>query len=589
LCETSIYFKDDLSCNYCKQGRRLLTGKTVDFNHDYLTRQIIAYIGNKRKLLLLIHRALALIPGAISSGTVFVDFFSGSGIVSRLARMLGFEVHANDWEEYTRVINTAYLTINKSELSLLFTREGGVKAVLDRLNTLPEPCIEEQYMARYYAPAKIDIEQCDFRKERLFYTRSNALAIDKIRNAIEELYPLSEMREKNQKKRNLLLALLIYEAATHTNTSGVFKAYHKGFGGHNGDALKRILAPIHLKYPVLIDSPEKCFVYKEDANTLAKRKKPWRIDIAYIDPPYNQHQYGSNYHILNTIALWDKKPAPLEYNKNGVLKDKAAIRKDWVKTRSDYCYRDKAVSAFEDLIANVNSKYILISYSTEGIIPFEQMKKICSGKGEVSIITNEYTKYPGGKQSNLRINKNIEFVMIIDTSKKSSPLHIIQIDKMIKIRKLLLLFKKRFLRAELSKNFELIEDGYSIKVNLPSGTFKMKSPYFFEIETPPDIYNLDWKDIDILYQKLENCVCISKEEELEEIMANIDGDYKKSLYFVKFIPNTLKKLAHKKYRTSYYYWKNRILEVQNRCPDIFSVVKHRIENVFSVAEKRFNN
>jgi len=566
-----------------------LIGTAVDFNHEYLTRQIIAYIGNKRKLLPLFYKALKMIPDATSPGLIFVDLFSGSGVISRFARMLGFKVHANDWEEYTRVINTAYLTINRSELSELFKKEGGIESLLEKLNKLQAPSQEDQYIAKYYAPAKNNPEQCDFRKERLFYTRSNALTIDKIRNGIEELYPPSDRSEKNLKKRNLLLALLIYEAATHTNTSGVFKAYHKGFGGHSRDALRRILAPIGLSYPVLIDSPEKCYVYMEDANTLVKRKKHWRIDIAYIDPPYNQHQYGSNYHILNSIALWDRIPAPLEYNKNGVLKHKAGIRKDWVKTRSDYCYRDRAVNAFEDLISNLDAKYIMISYSTEGIIPFREMKEICSGKGEVSLVANEYTKYPGGKQSNQRINKNIEFVIIIDTAKKSSPANMKQIEKRIKTGELLLIFKKRFLRKELSKNFELIEDGYYINVNLPSGSFQLKSHYFFEIENPLNIDKMDWKDIDTLYKKLESCICRNKEEELEEIIGNIDGEVKKSLYFIRMIPDTLKKLAHKKYMKSYYYWKQRIIEIQNKYSEMFTSIRDKMETVFDIAEKRFNN
>ena len=112
----------------------------------------------------------------------------------------------------------------------------------------------------------------------------------------------------------------------------MFKAYHKGFGGHGKDALSRILAPIVLPFPRLPSSLSPAKVYSMDANRLVRELPP--VDIAYLDPPYNQHQYGSNYHILNTIALWDRIPAPLALNARGELLEKAAIRKDWVNTRS---------------------------------------------------------------------------------------------------------------------------------------------------------------------------------------------------------------------------------------------------------------
>ena len=138
-----------------------------------------------------------------------------------------------------------------------------------------------------------------------------------------------------------------------------------------------------------------CFV--QDANILAASGEIPEGGITYLDPPYNQHQYGSNYHMLNTIALWDKIPAPMVLNEKGVLREKAAIRKDWVKTRSSYCYRSKAEEAFAGLMKSIRSDKILISYSNDGVIPFEAMMDICDEKGKTGILSNEYTKYRGGR------------------------------------------------------------------------------------------------------------------------------------------------------------------------------------------------
>ena len=350
----------------------------MDFNSPFLTEQIIAYIGNKRKLLNLIYNALEQTLPEIKPGLKFFDAFSGSGVVSRLAKHLNFEVYSNDWENYSYIINNGYIKTDRKDIITLFGSEKKLIGYLNEINNLPAPEYGEQYISKFYAPESFNIDEADFRVERLFYTRENAFQIDKIRNYIDKYHPMSS----DNRLRYFLLGLLLYQCATHTNTSGVFKAFHKGFGGHNRDALKRILSPIRLEYPQLIDSDYPVHIFREDTGKLAESDRIRNIDIAYLDPPYNQHQYGSNYHLLNTIALWDKINAPLVLNERGVLKEKAAIRKDWTATKSDYCYTEPAITSFASLIKNLDAEYILISYSTDGLIPFEVMKDICAEKGK---------------------------------------------------------------------------------------------------------------------------------------------------------------------------------------------------------------
>ena len=562
----------------------------MELREPYLSSQIIAYIGNKRGLLPLIHEAiLNVLPNGVRPGIRFFDPFAGSGVVSRLAKKLNFEVIANDWEEYSFIINTAYLSINKSDIPSIFESERRLKDLLYHFNNLPDSHEEEQYIAKYYAPSTVDIDKVDFRKERLFYTRQNALAIDKIRNEIDRIFPPKKKTYVNQRRRQLSIALLLYEAATHTNTSGVFKAYHKGFGGHNKDALTRILAPIKLRYPCLCESNYPCVVYKDDATDLAQYGLLDEFDIAYLDPPYNQHQYGSNYHLLNTIAVWDKIPAPLELNEKGVLRDKAAIRKDWIETRSDYCYKVKAEAAFKDLIESIRAHYIIVSYSTDGIIPFEDVKDICADKGDVNILTNEYVKYRGGKQSNGRSNLNIEYVLIIDSEKKALKQSLAVVDKTILVKKVLILFKKRYSELKLSNHFDLVESDNRIERVIQDKRMKLATPDFFELNPPDYIDELSIRALKELYNCLSLSACETKEEELQEIMDKLDGSREKVDEYLKLIPNTLRKLAHKKYKDAFFTWLERVKNLEEGYPESYALIDSKVRAVEEQAYKRFSN
>ena len=426
-------------------------------NDPYLKEQLITYIGNKRRLLPLIQKTLS--TSSCTKGMRFLDLFSGSGVVSRLGRLMGFQVISNDWEEYARILGESHLSLCREDLSRLFGSESELHSLLEMINNLPPLPEERGYMSRYYAPSHMDIQKADYRRERLFYTRENALRIDSIRSFIEDRYPAGK-DETTDESRYLLISLLLGEASKHTNTSGVFKAYHKGFGGHGKDALNRILAPINLPFPQLPTGLSPAEVHCMDANRLARELPP--VDIAYLDPPYNQHQYGSNYHILNTIALWDRIPAPLELNGKGVLREKAAIRKDWIKTRSPYCYRGQAEEAFRDVLDNLDAGRILISYSNDGLIPFETMMDICENKGRVSIVSNEYTKFRGGRQSNSRLHSNIEFVLVIDSRKTANSRTRNRIRRLMLLRQAALMEKKVYKRdcfpeaVEGCRDFKLV-------------------------------------------------------------------------------------------------------------------------------------
>ena len=272
----------------------------MDAADGYLSDQLIAYIGNKRALLPFLRGVFSALPLDPRRST-FLDPFSGSGSVSRLARSMGFAVRANDWEPYSYIINSCHLGLCPADLGALFPSGGGITAVLDELNSLPSPPPERRYISRHYAPRTT--EGADWRTERLFYTTENALRIDAIRQRIEEMFPGTPAVEPDFLRKAALLAPLLYQAATHTNTSGVFKACHKGFGGHGRDGLRRIMGPVLLRLPVLWDSPARAEVACTDAAAFLSTRTG---ELCYLDPPYAVHQYGSNYFMLNSIALWDR-------------------------------------------------------------------------------------------------------------------------------------------------------------------------------------------------------------------------------------------------------------------------------------------
>jgi adenine-specific DNA-methyltransferase len=385
----------------------------------YASTRLIAYIGNKRALLPFI-LPVFLELGAEDRISHFLDPFAGSGAVSRLARSLGWAVMANDVEEYSRAVNEAWLGVSSDELPTLFAAEGGLDAVLASLNGMhPErgdaspPCPVEPYISRHYAPA--NTENADWRRERLFYTRENGLFLDRARCAIDYLRPPSRGGAAHSRgtraqeaERAILLGLVVYEAATHANTSGVFKACHKGFGGHGRDALGRILSPMGLERPLLW-AGEPAEVGCEDAASFCAGRP---ADLCYLDPPYNQHQYGSNYHLLNTIARWDRPPVSEERTGDGSLLSAAGIPMAWRETRSAFCSARTAGEAFRDLLAAVDARSILLSYNTEGIVPTEELFDILSDRADVRLRSQGYVKYRGGRQSASSRARNREILFL---------------------------------------------------------------------------------------------------------------------------------------------------------------------------------
>ena len=87
-------------------------------NPDYLSRQLITYIGNKRGLLGYIGSAVERVKRRIGKSRIRVfDVFSGSGVVSRYLKAHASLLISNDLEDYATVVARCYLR-NRSTVDL---------------------------------------------------------------------------------------------------------------------------------------------------------------------------------------------------------------------------------------------------------------------------------------------------------------------------------------------------------------------------------------------------------------------------------------------------------------------------------------
>ncbi len=349
-------------------------------NKDFLTEQIITYIGNKRALLNFIEAAVNLVKKELNLKQISaVDVFSGSGVVSRLLKQHCYELHCNDLEDYAETINRCYLS-NKNEID---------EQEMDRWftflkNNLKDESLKAGFITRLYCPKDDDnIKE----NERVFYKNRNGKYIDTCRQLLDEV---------PEPYKTLFLGPLLYEASTKNNTSGVFKGFyknsktHKGqFGGDGKNALKRILADIEIKKPILSNYSSKIVIHKEDCNYLATQLP--HLNLAYLDPPYNQHPYGSNYFMLNLINNY-KEPTDISIV--------SGIPKKWNK--SSFNVKSTALNTMRNLCEKLDVDYILISFSSEGFITYNEMVNMLKKLGDVRVFDKKYNVYRASRNLNNR-------------------------------------------------------------------------------------------------------------------------------------------------------------------------------------------
>jgi adenine-specific DNA-methyltransferase len=330
---------------------------------------VIKYIGSKRTLVPLIQRVARHLP--VRSAC---DIFAGTTRVGQGLRRAGLEVLSNDVASYSEALGYAYIAADAS------TDRAKVARVLRELADLSGT---PGYFTRTFCI------------EARYFQAHNGARIDAIRDAIDS-YDLTAT------ERGLVLTSLLEGADRVDSTTGLQMAYLKTWAARSYNDLE-------LRLPEEVPGPAGS-VSRVDANELAPSLD---VDLVYIDPPYNQHSYFSNYHIWETLVRWD---APETY---GI----ANKRIDCRDVKSDYNSKRRARMAFDDLLERLNVPWMLVSFNNEGYHDPSHVYEMLSEHGYVNFIEVDFKRYVGaqigiynpqgkkvGAVSHLR-NKEILFVV----------------------------------------------------------------------------------------------------------------------------------------------------------------------------------
>lgn len=329
------------------------------------------YIGSKFKLSSWINEEVKKIVGDDLSQKVFCDIFAGTGIVGRTFKKEVKQVISNDLEHYSYVLNKNYIE-NHEEIP-------NCEKYIEELNNLP--LIDDGFIYQNYCMGS--------GSQRQYFSDENGKKIDTIRTKIKEWYSDEKIEDNLY---YFLLASLLESADKIANTASVYGAFLKHIKKSASKEL--VLQPAHF-----IENDNSHQVFNTDSNELIKEISG---DILYLDPPYNQRQYSSNYHMLNTITKYD----------NFIPKGKTGLRE---YNRSDYSKKNKVHNSFEDLIKNAKFKYIFLSYNNEGLMSENDVKNIMEKYGKYSLKTKEYQRFKADKTEsrNHKADKTYEYLHIL--------------------------------------------------------------------------------------------------------------------------------------------------------------------------------
>lgn len=334
---------------------------------------MIKYIGSKRTLLPSLVEVLRGFPELTS----VADIFSGTSRVGHAFKQAGFRVVSNDHNAYAHCLAQCYVAADleavKHDAQLLLAELSKLKG-------------RAGYFTQTYC---IDSR---------FFQPKNGERIDAIREEIER-------KDLPSLLRSVILTSVMEAADRVDSTCGLQMAYVKQWA-------PRAYNDLVLRMPAVLPAVRhgRCEALRMDANEAARQLS---VDVTYIDPPYNQHSYLGNYHIWESLVLWDK---PAVY---GV----ARKREDCRERKSRYNSKREHRDAFEDLVAAVDSPLLVVSFNNEGYQSRQELEQTLGEHGDVFVATKDFKRYVGaqigvynpegdkvGKVSHLR---NQEYIYLV--------------------------------------------------------------------------------------------------------------------------------------------------------------------------------
>lgn len=309
---------------------------------------VFKYLGSKRVFVPVLGQ-IARNSGARTA----VDLFTGTTRVAQEFKRLGLETTACDLATYSYVEAQTYIQTDASQID-----EGALASAIEYLNSLPG---EVGYFTEMFCVRS------------RFFQPKNGARVDAIRNRIESEFAGSPLYP-------ILLTALIDAADKVDSTTGVQMAYLKEWAPRAYNDLK-------LEVPTLI--PGRGHAMLGDAMQLIDTLPP--TDLIYLDPPYNQHRYFTNYHIWETLVRWD---APEVY---GIACKRMDARDP--ETKSVFNSKPRMKNAFFDLLSRARAGLIVISYNNESWISEEEMTAALfdTGVEDVRALTFDHARYVGAR------------------------------------------------------------------------------------------------------------------------------------------------------------------------------------------------
>lgn len=316
---------------------------------------MIKYIGSKRKLTPQLLQVTAALPGVRR----VLDLFSGTARVGHALKAAGYSVTANDHNRYAHTLATCYVA---AERARWLPQATDLIAELDHLPGAPG------YFTKTYC------------EDARYFQPKNGARIDAIRESIAARALPPELEA-------IVLVSLMEAADRVDSTVGLQMAYLKSWAARAHNALQ-------LRVPRLVDGPAGealCL----DALACAQRRPheagapgaARHYDLAYVDPPYNQHKYMNNYHVWESLVRWDK---PEVY---GI----AQKRIDCRSYESPFNSKRKIRDALQQTIAAIDARYLMVSFNDEGYVSEAELATILRARGRIGVLRVDYKRYVGAK------------------------------------------------------------------------------------------------------------------------------------------------------------------------------------------------